>query len=89
MYLGSRIGFPNFPWLRSRRAVAIGAEFCRVRKNNTVETAKVISLVDDSFGIPHVKYALTFKSKRTFYTDGPRMLALKAFEQTYRDESGA
>jgi len=58
-------------------------------KNNTDETGKVTPLVHASFGIPYVQYALSFKFKRALFTGGPRMLTLKVFEQTYRDESGA
>jgi len=94
MYFGSRfgltrIGLKGISWRRSRREVSVGAEFRRVRRNNTIETAKVLSLVEDSFGIPHVKYALTLKSLKTApYTDGPRLLALKAFERAYPDRAG-
>ena len=70
-------------------AVAIGAKFRHVPKNNTDETGKVTPLVYASFRIPYVQYALTFKFKRTLFTGGPRMLTLKVLEQTSRDESGA
>ena len=63
-------------WQRRRLAVAIGAKFRHVRKNNTDETGKVTPLVDASFGIPYVLYALSFKFKRALFTGGPRMLTL-------------
>ncbi len=89
MNLNSRIGLSSIPWRRSRRAVAIGAEFSRARMGNTLETATVLSLVKDTFGIPHVKFELTLKAQQTdAYKDGPRTLALTAFEQTYSDQSG-
>jgi hypothetical protein len=88
MQLNTKIGLSNIPWRRNRRAVLIGAEFSRARTGNTVETAKVLSLVKDTFGIPHVKFALTLKSRQAdVYNDGPRTLALTAFEDVYCDGS--
>ena len=41
---------PDFDGIRT------GAVFRRVRRDNTVETAKVITVDNDPFSIPHVKY---------------------------------
>lgn len=67
--------------------VKAGATFRRERPDHTVETAKVISVDPDSFGIPHVRYELVFEkpSMPSRIVDGPRVLALEAFADTYRE----
>ena len=67
--------------------VRAGATFQRERPDHTVETAKVLSVDPDSFGIPHVRYELAFEKPcmSTRIVDGPRVLALEAFADTYKE----
>lgn len=79
--------FDGISRLRRRKdPVAVGAHFERVHPDRTVETAKVLSVLKDPLGIPHVRYAVTMKKPlRTMsVSEGPRLLALEAFSQAYR-----
>ncbi|NKB57085.1 MAG: hypothetical protein GKS00_12210 [Alphaproteobacteria bacterium] len=79
--------FDGISRLRRRRdPVSVGAQFERVHPDRTVETAKVLSVLNDPLGIPHVRYAVTMKKplRTTSFRDGPRLLALEAFSQAYR-----
>jgi len=62
-----------------------GALFKRELSNNLVETARVLSIRKDTFGIPHVKYEVRFERSqekgRAF--EGPRVLALSVFADNY------
>lgn len=71
---------------RRKTQVDIGAQFERVFRDRTVETAKVISVMKDSVGIPHVRYSLTIKKpQRTLpFREESRLLALEAFSEAYR-----
>jgi hypothetical protein len=65
--------------------VKAGGVFERMHAHNLIETARVLSIGVDLFGIPHVKYEVKFESSReggrSF--DGPRVLALSVFADTY------
>jgi len=64
--------------------IRTGAVFRRVRHDNTVETAKVIAIDKDSFGIPHVRYEVVFgRRDRAPLAEGQRVLALQRFAETY------
>ena len=61
-----------------------GCVYRRVRPDRTVETAKVIGLHKDSFGIPHVRFQVVFgRADGVPHHDGPRMLSVDAFMQQY------
>lgn len=66
--------------------VKTGARFKRSRNDNMVETARVLSVSSDSFGIPHVRYEIAFQQARggASFVDGPRVLSLDSFVSTYR-----
>ena len=73
---------------RGMEFVKAGSIFRRNRNDYTVETARILSVASDSFGIPHVKYELAFEkpsSASSRVVDGPRVLALAAFAEMYRD----
>ena len=55
------------------------------RTGSVVETAKVISVRSDSYGIPHVTYQLRIRRANHDMRDGPRMLALKSFTRRYTE----
>jgi len=61
-----------------------GNVFRVVRGDNLVETATVLSVSDDSCGIPHVSYELTIgREDRAVFSEGPRVLSLSSFTQHY------
>lgn len=55
------------------------------RNGAVLETAKVLSVRSDSYGIPHVTYQLRIRRANHDMKDGPRMLALKSFSQRYTE----
>jgi len=76
---------------RRQKQIDVGARFERIHPDRTVETAKVLSVIDDSMGIPHVRYALTIKrpQRPAPFREGPRLLALEAFSAAYRVRVGS
>ncbi len=65
-------------------AIRTGCVYRRIRSNNTVETATVIDIHDDPFGIPHVKFKVTIaRSDRSLFWDCRRVLALQSFAELY------
>ena len=63
-----------------------GFVYRRVRADRTVETAKVLGLHHDSFGIPHVRFQVMFgRIDGLPQRDGPRMLSVASFMQQYRE----
>ena len=84
--------FDGISLLRRRKVqVDVGAQFERVHPDRTVETAKVLSVIKDSLGIPHVRYALTIRKpmRPAAFREGPRLLALEAFSAAYRNRVGS
>jgi hypothetical protein len=77
--------------LRRKKRVDVGAQFERIHADRTVETAKVLSVMNDLLGIPHVRYALTIKNPQrpAPFREGPRLLALQAFSAAYRVRVGS
>ncbi|HYB09976.1 MAG TPA: hypothetical protein VEJ16_09920 [Alphaproteobacteria bacterium] len=64
--------------------VKVGASFRRVMTDLTVETAEVLDLFSDAYGIPHVRYELSIaRPGRAVYVTGPRTIALRAFGQNF------
>ncbi len=65
--------------------VKAGGVFERMHAHNLIETARVLSIGVDLFGIPHVKYEVKFESSREGGRnfDGPRVLALSVFADCY------
>lgn len=69
---------------RDEPAIEKGCVYRRVRLDRTVETAKVLSLYKDSYGIPHVRYQVVFgRVDGVPHHDGQRMLSVDAFIQQY------
>ena len=51
---------------------------------NLVETATVLAVDDDPFGIPHVRYQVRIgRSDNHVFEEGPRVLALSCFAEHY------
>ena len=69
---------------RDEPAIEKGCVYRRIRTDRTVETAKVISLYKDTFGIPHVRFQVMFgRIDGVPHHDGPRMLSVDAFIHQY------
>jgi hypothetical protein len=68
----------------SMEYVRNGSAFRRVRDDRVVETAKIDQVYLDTAGIPHVRFDVTFTHPhRGTHKDGPRVLSLKTFFDTF------
>lgn len=68
----------------NQSSVEPGNRFCRRRRDHVTETATVLELRPDPFGIPHVRFTLAFEqpSQSAVY-EGMRVLALRTFVDSY------
>lgn len=74
----------------SLKHVRAGSVYRRVHPDNIVETARVLSVGKDFFGIPHVRFRVCFERsdhRRRFLEDA-RVLALESFAQQYGEQAG-
>ena len=63
-----------------------GTTFRRTHADKMVETAEVVSIGNDSYGIPHVQFQVSFwRPHRNFFDGGMRMLALRSFADRYTE----
>lgn len=63
-----------------------GNRFCRRRRDNVTETATVVDLRPDPFGIPHVHFSLAYDAPSVgLVTEGLRVLALRSFIDAYSE----
>ena len=75
-------------FLRGDNTETIEAEatYRRFHGDNMVETAEVLSISDDAFGIPHVRYQVSFRRTNRNDLDGDaRMLSLSSFADRYTE----
>ena len=63
--------------------VKAGAVYRKTYRGNIVETAKVISSGEDSFGIPHVRVNVCCERPDRKFLEYARVLALESFTRTY------
>jgi hypothetical protein len=64
--------------------IRAGSVYRRVRRDNTVETATVLAIHDDSLGIPHVRYRVSIgRADNYIFEEGPRVLSLFGFAEYY------
>ncbi len=71
-----------------KAAIRTGGVYRRIGANYAVETATVLDIHDDHFGIPHVKYKVTIgRSDRSSFWDCKRVLALQSFAELYGEIS--
>ena len=64
--------------------IRAGSVYRLVRRDNTVETATVLAIRDDSFGIPHVRYRVSIgRADNHILEEGPRILSLSCFAEHY------
>ena len=65
--------------------ITAGSTFRRTDAH-VVETAEVLSVSTDSYGIPHVRYNVSFqRPARPAMNEGQRVLALKSFAERYTE----
>lgn len=65
-------------------SVEPGNRFCRRRRDHVTETATVLELRPDPFGIPHVRFTLAFEQRsHDAVYEGMRVLALRTFVDCY------
>ena len=67
--------------------VKSGSLFHFTKADKSIETARVIGMRKDAFGIAHVQYEVRIARQHiaATYFEGPRTLALKAFVDKYSD----
>ena len=62
----------------------------RIRKQHPEVKVVVLSVSTDSFGIPHVRYNVSFqRPARPATSEGQRVLALKSFAERYTERCAA
>ena len=83
---GRRLASMFFKRGRALEYVRPGSMFQRVHDDELVETAKVESVATDAYGIPHVKFKVSFSRPNRFtYDEGSRILALRSFADRYKE----
>ncbi len=73
-------------WFKSgsrRQEVKVGGVFRNVLRGDMVETAKVIDIVPDSMGVPHVHFTLSIRSAHQECSKEQRTLGLTTFSERY------
>lgn len=73
-------------WFRTgsrRQDVKIGSVFRNIRKGNIIETAKVLDIVPDSMGVPHVHYSVSIQSAHQECFEEHRTLGLVTFAERF------
>ncbi|RDD63925.1 hypothetical protein [Ferruginivarius sediminum] len=68
-----------------RQPVAAGAVYRRLGADNTVETARVLSIGEDIQGIPHVRFRVSIRRAEIAYVDEERILSQECFAERYRE----
>lgn len=63
-----------------------GSTFKCVHKDRMEETAQVVAVATDSYGIPHVHFRVSFqRPDLNLFDGGARMLALRSFADRYKE----
>lgn len=73
-------------WFKSssRKAeVKIGSVFRNVRRGNIIETARVLDIVPDSMGVPHVHFRVSIQSAHQDCFEERRTLGLATFTERF------
>ena len=67
--------------------VKSGSLFHCTKADKSIETARIIGMRTDAFGIAHVRYEVRIARQHIVasYFEGPRTLALKAFADRYSE----
>lgn len=70
--------------------IKAGSSFHRVHPDQMVEIADVLSVGTDAYGIPHVRYQVSYRRpNRAAVSEGQRTLALKSFVARYTERAAA
>ena len=89
----NKTGHPLVSMFLTRRGkqleyVRPGASYRRMTAEKVEETVEITAMAVDSFGIPHVRFKVSFRRPDGKQFDGGvRMLALKEFGTQYRERS--
>lgn len=76
--------------VEGRAELEPGSVFRNVRPGNVVEMAKVLSVMNDSLGIPHVRFDMTlFTPGQTRMLEGRRVLCLSSFTKQFPERVSA
>jgi hypothetical protein len=74
-------------FLKKRQAVAenvkAGSVYQKTHSGDIVEIATVLSVGEDCFGIPHVRFKVRFERPNRKFLEDARVLALESFAQHY------
>ncbi len=73
-------------WFKSgvrQQEVKIGGVFRNIRKGNIIETAKVLDIVPDCMGVPHVHFMVSVGSLHQQCFEEQRTLGLATFEEKF------
>lgn len=71
---------------RNTEFVIPGSRFRRVHADDMIEMAEVEAVNTDPYGIPHVKFKVSFcRPNRFSYDEGVRMLSLQTFADRYQE----
>ena len=73
-------------WFRSgvrRQEVKIGGVFRNIVRGNIVETARVIDIVPDPMGVPHVHFMVSVKNSHQACYEQQRTLGLTTFSERF------
>jgi hypothetical protein len=66
--------------------IEIGRQFLHRRQHpSVVETARVVGLLDDRSGIPHVRFMVSIRRVNRVIEDGPRTLSLSTFLRHFNE----
>lgn len=68
-----------------RQPVTEGAVYRRLGTDDSVETARVLSVGEDVLGIPHVRFRVSIHKAQTAYVDEERILSEECFTDRYRE----
>jgi|GEM_PF-1377532 len=73
-------------WFKSgpgKQEVTVGSVFRNIRKGNIIETAKVLDIVPDPMGVPHVHYSVSIESSHRKCFEEQRTLGLVSFAERF------
>ncbi len=79
-------------WFKSgsrRQEVKVGGVFRNILRGSIVETAKVIDIVPDSTGVPHVHFTVSIRSAYHECFQENRTLGLTTFSERFPSASTA
>jgi len=65
--------------------VTKGAHYERLHNGNMIERVVVLWIGDDGFGIPHVRYRVSYTTPNREAFEGTKMLSLESFSDLYKE----